>query len=206
MFDGTVRIVSRRFESETMLDDQSINPYAPTVTENTVGVKIAAIPDGNIFAKTPWVLMITVMGISASGALFGGAVMCIALVTDGGVDSVPAIAVGVTFGAFYAAFVAIPVLFVGFVVSIPARSGNAAWLASQTRLLAVSCGFLAGFLSIAAPFGFEPASLLFGIVPGVVGLFGTWFTVERFAIRRSISAPPVDGRSVGTLPKHPAGT
>jgi hypothetical protein len=190
-----------------MLDDQFINPYAPTVTENSLGVKISApVPDASLFARTPWVLLMTFMGISVSGAFFGCAAMLTAVLAERGIDAAPAIAIGFTFGAFYAAFVAIPVLFVGWLISIPMRSRGITWLPGQTRAFATVCGFCVGFLSIAAPFGFESESLLFGLVPGLVGMLGTWLIVERFAIRRSIQASRTIGAGVGTLSKGPAGT
>jgi hypothetical protein len=132
--------------------------------------------------------------------------MMVAVLSGGGAEMIWAVGIAIGFGAIYAGIVAVPVIFVGLLVSLPLRSGNLIWLPGEMRLFAIGCGFCAGFCSVAAPTRFLLEPMLFAFVPGTVGMLGTWIVVERMAIRRAIKGQHPEPNASGTLPNHPEAT
>ncbi len=162
-----------RGDQTSSISSALINPYAPstTVLDRTGAVDLPRV-------SVIVVVLSTIGGVTVSGGVFGvGMVMA----SPGLVASMALLAFVIgCIMAFTGAMVVVPLVLTSrFFFGL---SGGD-WTASQIYRFGAICGGLTGFLCVAAPAGFQPAAIPFGLIPGVVGSIFTTLLLIPLARR-----------------------
>lgn len=182
-----------------MTDPADFNPYAPSgLTES---VSFARIEDDSDQAQrlegTPRVVLLTLVSVICSGALFGLSLGLFISILGGlqgaGVNSLIGIAAlavgGVIYGAIIAAVFGLPTVVVIMCLSAPVVPLSRGWRPRQMHVFAALCGLISGFMPIAIFSEFELAGLATSLVPAGFGAVGTWILVRLLS--RSPRPPKV---------------
>ncbi len=193
-----------------------INPYAPSSSSPAAGFPSLEWTGG---VSSIRVCVVTIGAVASSGGLFGAGMMLFSMIgrsfsyPDGPtpMEVLPAVVFGGVGGALYAGIAATIVVPLTFLLGFYLRDRAFPWNGMRIRLLATASGFLTGAGCVVVPSlprfvimprrGTIDASdlfeiITFSLIPGAVGLVGTWLITEpmarranREAIRRESAAP-----------------